>query len=131
VLGCAECTDNALAGVDALTDGEAAECDAADGDAPDGDATAADVADGDATAGDVADGNVAEGDAATTGARSSTRAVLGARLPSPSSESRGPPGSSTHSPTLATILYPNRGTFAMYVGRLGSSPRTRRSEATA
>jgi len=54
VLGCAECTGNALAGVDAL-----AEC-AAAGDAADDDAPDDDVADGDAAEGDAAEGDAVE-----------------------------------------------------------------------
>jgi len=33
--------------------------------------------------------------------------------------------------TVATIRYPNRGTVAMYLGCLGSSPSWRLSDATA
>src|SRR5438094_784939 len=33
--------------------------------------------------------------------------------------------------TAATSLYPRRGTVAMYAGCFGSSPSTRRSDATA
>jgi len=134
VLGCAECAGNALAGVDALTECAVAGDAAADGDAPDNNAVDGDVADGDAADGDAADGVVADGDvadgdaadgvvpdddvpdddAAGTGARSSTPAARGARrISSRMSDSSAAPGSSTHSPTLATIRYPNRGTFAM------------------
>src|ERR1700692_1538357 len=43
----------------------------------------------------------------------------------------GCPEGSAQGLTVATIRYPRRGTVSMYVGCLGSSPSTRRSDATA